>query len=313
MAVSDFQSLMLPLLEHIADGRVHRVRDLMPTMAAELGLTAFDRDQLLPSGSQRVLDNRVFWAATYLKKAGLLESPQRGHVLISDEGRRVLAEKPARITIALLSRYPSFQAFRARGTRASTIVGPTLDEAEAVTPEESLEATWVTLRASLGQDLLGKIKQCSPTFFERLVVDLLVRMGYGGAVADAGATVGAPGDEGIDGVIKEDKLGLDVVYVQAKRWENQVGRPTVQAFAGSLEGKRARKGVMITTSWFSNEAKTYVNQIEKRIVLVDGESLVNLMMDYGVGVSTAKTYLIQRIDGAALSRVAGGHRVATCP
>jgi len=296
MAVPDFQSLMLPLLTRLADGNTHRVRELMPSLADEFGLTPEERDTLLPSGTQRVFDNRVYWAVSHLKKAGLLESPQRGHATITDEGRRVLAERPQKITLALLSRYPSFQAFRSGSPQSTSTLATAQIEAEALTPEESLEATWSALRTSLGQDLLARVKGCTPAFFEKLVIDLLVKMGYGGSVADAGATVGAPGDEGVDGVIKEDKLGLDLVYVQAKRWESSVGRPAVQAFAGSLEGKRARKGVMITTSSFSHDARSYVNQIEKRIVLVDGESLVDYMMDYGIGVSTAKTYTTQKID-----------------
>jgi restriction system protein len=164
------------------------------------------------------------------------------------------------------------------------------------TPEEELEATWLTIRDALGQDLLAKIKACSPGFFERLVVDLLVKMGYGGSVADAGRSVGMTGDGGVDGIINEDKLGLDVVYIQAKRWEAPVGRPVVQAFAGSLEGFKARKGVLITSSAFSADARTYVNQIEKRIVLIDGIRLVRLMMEHGVGVIRAKTFDVQRVD-----------------
>jgi restriction system protein len=208
----------------------------------------------------------------------------------------LLAKKPPKINNALLMQYPSFQEFRRPKPAQPGL--PTLSTGvlEEATPEETMEATSLLLRNSLGQDLLAKIKTCSPKFFERLVVELLVKMGYGGSIADAGTTIGQSGDGGLDGIIKEDKLGLDVVYIQAKRWEGNVGRPTVQAFAGSLEGAKARKGVMITTSAYSADALSYVKNIEKRIVLVDGAQLVDLMMAHHVAVDTSKTYLVQKMD-----------------
>lgn len=299
MAVPDFQSIMLPFLQSLADGQQQRTRELMPRLASQFHLSDTDLRQLLPSGTQRVFENRVYWVSSYLRHAGLIESPQRGVVRITENGRKVLANPPDRITVGYLMRLPSFQPFGSQTTAAGGLgIGhvPPAVKASDRTPEEDLEATWLTIRDALGQDLLGRIKTCSPSFFERLVVDLLVTMGYGGSVVDAGQSVGMSGDGGVDGIIKEDKLGLDVVYIQAKRWEGQVGRPVVQAFAGSLEGFRARKGVPITTSGFSADARTYANQIEKRIVLIDGTNLVRLMMEHGVGVTRAKTYDVQRID-----------------
>ena len=298
MPIPDYQSIMLPLLEGTADGKLRRVRDLIPDLAQSFHLTPADLETLLPSGTQRVFENRVFWSVTYVRKAGLVESPKRGHIQITNAGSDLLKEHPSKITNALLMRYPTFQAFKTKVKSSSSVPAkqltmPTTDES---TPEELLETTWQSLRDSLGQDVLAKVKDSSPSFFERLVVDLLVQMGYGGSVVDAGKTVGASGDGGIDGIIKEDKLGLDMVYIQAKRWTGPVGSPTVQAFAGSLDGVKARKGILITTSWFSKDAIAYVAKIEKRIVLIDGEMLVGLMMDHHVGVATAKTYDVQKLD-----------------
>jgi restriction system protein len=235
----------------------------------------------------------VFWAASYLRKAGLLEGTRRGYVRITAIGRDVLAQKPARIDIQYLSRFPSFVGFKAGGATAPV---PALAATLDVTPEERIESSWQEMRRELGDDLLARIKGAPPAFFERLVVRLLVEMGYGGSFADAGRSIGRSGDGGIDGIIKEDKLGLDAVYVQAKRWENQVGRPIVQTFAGSLDGVRARKGVFITTSGFSQDAKDYVKQIEKKIVLIDGPTLIDLLLDHGVAVTTTRSFSIQKID-----------------
>lgn len=299
MSVPDFQSIMLPFLKALADGQQQRTRELMPKLASHFHLSDAELKQLLPSGTQRVFENRVFWVSSYLRHAALIESPQRGVVRITEIGREILANPPDRITVGYLMQLPSFQPFGSQpttNTGSSSAQIPPAVQGSDKTPEEDLEAIWLTIRNALGQDLLGRIMACSPSFFERLVVDLLVKMGYGGSVVDAGQSVGMTGDGGIDGIIKEDKLGLDVVYIQAKRWEGQVGRPVVQAFAGSLDGFKARKGVLITTSGFSADARTYASQIEKRIVLIDGTTLVRLMMEHGVGVTTAKTYDVQKPD-----------------
>ncbi len=294
MSIPDYQDCMLPLLKATADGNDHRIRDLVQQLSGTLGLTDEERQQLLPSGQQTVIANRIGWANSYMKKAGLLDGFKRGYVRITDAGRNALTECPSRIDSQFLERYPSFLEFKERSRSDGNPI-ELLPEV-AKTPDEILEASYQKLRAALADELLEQLKSCSPTFFERLVVDLLVAMGYGGSLADAGQAIGRTGDGGIDGIIKEDKLGLDVVCIQAKRWENTVGRPIVQAFAGSMEGVRARKGVLITTSGFSKEAEDYIGRIERKIVLIDGTRLAELMIDHNIGVTTARTYAVKKID-----------------
>jgi restriction system protein len=295
MSIPDFQTLMLPLLEASADGKDHRVRDFEPGIAARFNLSASEREQLLPSGRQTILANRLQWAKSYLKQAGLIEPVSRGLFRITDRGRATLSEHPPKVDKAYLLRFPEYQMFWERyrsGSRVASAEEPT----QAATPEEILEATSRQLEQQVADELLEYVQRISPAFFERLVIDLLVAIGYGGSRADAGRSVGRSGDGGIDGVINEDPLGLDTVYIQAKRWQNSVGRPVVQGFAGSLEGVRARKGVLITTSTFTPEAHDYVDRIEKRIVLIDGPKLAQLMLEHGVGVTRAHSYVISRVD-----------------
>lgn len=292
MPIPDYQDCMLPLLETLADGNDYPLRAVTKALIDRFGLTEEERQEMLPSGQQTVIANRVAWAKTYLKKSGLIAQPGRGVVRISDEGRAVLAKKPAKIDNDFLRRYPTFAEFVGHSDSVEAIE-PTPDSA---TPEESLEASYLALRNALADEVLDRVKSCSPKFFERLVVELLVAMGYGGSLADAGQVIGRPGDEGIDGMIKEDKLGLDVVYIQAKRWEATVGRPDVQKFAGSMEGLRARKGVMLTTSAFSKDAEEYVTRIERKIVLIDGRQLAQLMIDHDIGVATAHSYVVKKLD-----------------
>lgn len=270
--------------------------DLYEELADDMKLSAEDRAELLKSGSQFVYHNRIGWARTYLKKAGLLESPSRGQVKISQRGRDVLAKPPSKLNVRFLRQFPEFVEFHTYHPPADEQADAGPSESSEETPQDTLERVQNELRSTLAEELLDRIKKAPPSFFERLVVDLLLKMGYGGSREDAGKTVGKSGDGGIDGVINEDRLGLDVVYIQAKRWEGTVGRPVVQGFAGSLEGVRARKGVLITTSSFSGEAQSFVKQIEKKIVLVDGSSLANLMIEHGVGVSLEATYEVQRVD-----------------
>lgn len=299
MAIPDYQTLMRPVLAAVADGAPHRARDLVPLLANQFNLSEQEQKQFLPSGAQQVLDNRVHWAITYLGKAGLLSRPQRGYVQVTPAGMNALHDFPDRIDNKALMAFPTFQEFRLQSKPSQTApaIAPVPTQVgESATPEEILEGSWTALRETLGEELLAKVRDSTPKFFEKLVLDLLIAMGYGGSLTDAATMLGTSGDEGVDGVIKEDKLGLDVVYVQAKRWGAQVGRPTVQAFAGSLEGQRARKGVMITTSSYSPDAKAYVEKIEKRIVLIDGRRLVELMIEHNVGTTTARSYEIKRID-----------------
>lgn len=296
MAVPEFQSFLLPTLEAAADGQVHTVGGIVEQVARRLDLSEEDRREVLPSGRQRRLDNRVAWACSYLRQARLLESAGRGHVRVTERGRSVLGQRLDRIDIRFLEQFEEFAAFRSRtGTKRQPTNEPHA-EGLVETPEEQLETSYQSLRRQLARDLLERIKACPPTFFERLVIDLLVGMGYGGSRQDAGQAVGRSGDGGIDGIIKEDKLGLDVVYIQAKRWDGTVGRPIVQAFAGSLEGQRARKGVLITTSTFSQDARDYVTKIEKKIVLIDGDLLADFMIDHGIGVTEVAAYTVKKID-----------------
>jgi restriction system protein len=296
MPIPDFQSLMRPLLQHLLDGKPHAFSELVPLVARDLGLTDEEVAHLLPSGRQPTFRNRLHWASFYLEKAGVILKPKRGWLEATPRGRELFA-KGSSINSKVLQQFPEFQEFQ----NGDIVVngggggGPKPD-ADGRTPQELLEQGYALHRESLASDVIAKVKICSPAFFEQLVVDLLVAMGYGGSRKDAGRAVGRSGDGGIDGIIKEDRLGLDAVYVQAKRWESSVGRPVVQAFAGSLEGHRARKGVLITTSTFSSEARDYVGRIEKRIVLIDGPQLAELMIEHGIGVAEVQTYTLKRLD-----------------
>jgi restriction system protein len=299
MPIPDYQTLMLPLLQVAADGQEHAMRDVIERLATDYHLTDAERSELLPSGQQPTFDNRVHWARSYLKQAGLLESPRRGYFRITQRGREVLGRSPTRIDVNFLSQFPEFLQFRARRGTAERPVpqaGVTPIPQRSDTPEEAVEAAYRELRDALARELLQQVKSCSPAFFERLVVKLLVKMGYGGTLKDAGQAIGRSGDGGIDGIIKEDRLGLDIVYVQAKRWDTSVGRPEIQKFAGALQGQRARKGIFITTSEFSREAEEFTRTIDSKIILIDGAELAQLMIDYNVGVTAFATYELKKID-----------------
>ena len=297
MGVPDFQSLMLPLLRVAADGREHGLAEARDVLAADFKLSDAELQELLPSGRQAKFANRVAWAKSYLQQAGLLLSPRRAHFKISDRGREVVKAPPSRIDIRFLEQYPEFVDFRTPKTEAVTVpVDVPSVQAEPETPEEALEVAHQRMRVGLASELLNRVKAASPPFFENLVVELLVKMGYGGSRRDAGQAIGRSGDEGIDGIISEDRLGLDVVYLQAKKWEHTIGRPEIQRFVGALHGKRAKKGVFITTSSFSVEAVAYVEHVDPKVVLLDGRRLTELMIDFGVGVSTLATYDVKRVD-----------------
>lgn len=297
MTIPDYQSIMLPLLKFAADGETYHFREAVENLAEQFDITEEERRELLPSGKQPTFDNRVGWAKTYMVKAGLLDSPKRGHFRITDRGRAVLSEDPEAIDVSFLTRFDEFIEFRKLKHDKDEIADTKTEVVDTQsTPEELLESAYQRIRDGLGDDILKAIKGCSPVFFERLVVDLLVRMGYGGSRKEAGQAIGRSGDEGIDGIIKEDRLGLDIIYVQAKRWENVVGRPEVQKFAGALQGQRARKGIFITTSTFSREAVDYATSIDTKIILISGRRLVDLMIDHGVGVTTEATFELKRVD-----------------
>ena len=303
MPVPDFQSLMLPLLKIAGDGNEHTTSEVLESLAQQFGLVEGDRDEMLPSGKQRKFDNRVNWTKTYLQKALLLSSTGRSRFRITERGITILKNNPLTINIKFLNQFPEFLAFHtATNSKEGKTNGTTSSSQEIVektsqTPQEILEISYQNLRQTLAQELLERIKNNSPRFFESLVVDLLVSMGYGGSQKDAGQAIGQVGDGGIDGIIKEDKLGLDAIYLQAKRWEGTVGGPIVQGFAGALIGKKARKGVFITTSNFSPQARTFASGTENlKIILIDGEQLAQLMIDYDIGVTEESRYIVKKID-----------------
>ena len=264
-------------------------------MAAHFDLTGDERRELLASGRQPVFYNRVGWAKMYMQKAGLLESPKRAAFRITDLGLKILKQEPAEINVKFLEQFDDFRAFRA--LRHDGEKDTTQEKEESgQTPEEALEAAYQGLRNELADDLLQQLRSSPPSLFEKTVVSLLVKMGYGGSLRDAGRAIGKSGDEGIDGIIKEDRLGLDIIYIQAKRWDNTVGRPEIQKFAGALQGQRARKGVFITTSDFSREAHEYASRIDTKIILIDGDQLTEFMIDYNLGVTPMAAYEVKKLD-----------------
>jgi restriction system protein len=298
MTVPTFQELFLPILAYVADGKEHTKNDVSEHLAVKLNLTPDELSEILPSGKQTKFMNRIAWTRTYFGKALLVESTGRGLFKITQRGLDLLATKPVKLDVKVLKQYPEFQSFhQASSNDASQEVAA--NEVVIVndeTPEERLETSYQSLRKELAQTLLQQVLLATPAFFEQLVVDVLVSMGYGGSRVDAGKAIGQSGDEGIDGVIKEDRLGLDLIYLQAKRWTNPVGRPHVQNFVGSLVGKSASKGVMLTTSRFTDEAKQYVKHLPQKVVLIDGEELANLMLEFNVGVSHTTTYIVKKLD-----------------
>ncbi|EHQ59876.1 restriction endonuclease [Paenibacillus dendritiformis C454] len=296
MAIPDFQSIMLPFLIQVSDEQEHRHRDTRESLAKHFRLTDEELDEKLPSGRQTIFDNRVGWARTYLMKAGLLEYPRRGYCKITTKGRDVLKSNPSIINISFLRQFPEFLEFHTAKNNDDQKSDEQPLHSEQRTPGENLEYSYLVLRKELAFELLQRLKAGSPQFFEKSVVELLVKMGYGGSISDAGKAVGKSRDGGIDGIIKEDRLGLDMIYIQAKRWEGVVGRPEIQKFVGALQGQKARKGVFITTSGFTKEAVEYVTFIDNKVVLIDGEQLTQLMIDYNLGVSTVAVYEEKRID-----------------
>lgn len=292
MPIPNYQSCMLPLLEFYSDNKEHSAHEACAQLAKKFQLTGAERQTLLPSGQQTVFENRVGWARTYLKKSGLIDAPKRGVNKITSRGLEVLQKNPTSIDVRFLEQFQEFKEFR--DLRRND--GETEPENGDDTPEELLERAHQTLQSSILTDLLQRLKACSPSFFEKIVVEVILKMGYGGSRQDAGKAIGQTGDGGIDGIIKQDKLGLDAIYIQAKKWESVVGRPEIQKFVGALTGQRARKGVFITTSDFSSGAKDYASQIDTKVILVDGKMLARLMLEHNVGVSLVSTYAVKKID-----------------
>lgn len=290
----DYQYYMKPVLEFLANKEKATTREILDGVVAS-SVPPEILDDLLPSGRSRAVD-RIHWAKTYLHKSGLLESPERAVFKITKRGREALKSGKV-INGAYLSQFPEYREFKSRTSRESPGEQAQNDkDDQSKTPEELMSEGHAVLTGTLVDDLKQQLHGVSARYFEQIVLDVLVAMGYGGSIAEAGKALGQSGDGGVDGIIKEDKLGLDVIYLQAKRWENPVGRPVVQAFAGSLAGFRATKGVIITTSKFTKEAVDYTQRIASRIILIDGDELARLMIEYGVGVSLVRSYDIKRLD-----------------
>lgn len=294
--IPDYQSIMLELLKFAGDQKEHNIREAFEYVSDLFKLTEIERKQVLPSGTQFVINNRVGWAKTYLLKAGLLESPRRSFFRITELGKSVLKKDIKQINVKYLEQFPMFKEFRSIRKGANGEGDQVLEDNLTDTPQELLEFSYQKLKKELAQDLLGYVKQASPQFFEKLVLELLLAMGYGGSRKDAGEAVGQSHDGGIDGIIKEDKLGLDVIYLQAKRWDGVVGRKEIQSFVGSLAGQKANKGVFITTSSFTKEAAEYVKTIINKVILIDGETLTQFMIENNIGVSKVISYDIKKID-----------------
>lgn len=294
--IPKYEEIMLPFLKYLSDKKEHSLSATHDALAIQFKLTDDELKDLLPSGQQPVFRNRLGWARTYLKKAGLLTSPKRAHFIISDIGLELLKENPSEITSKLLTRYNEFVEFQSIKKTKVSSQRPNFHGTTDQTPEESLEYAYLKLHSELSKELLSVVKTCTPSFFEKLVIDLLITMGYGGSRKEAGKAMGKSGDGGIDGIINEDKLGLDVIYLQAKRWEYSVPVKEIRDFTGALASKKAKKGIFITTSSFPKSVYEFVGQVEYKIILIDGERLTNLMIEHNVGLSTVSTYHVKAID-----------------
>lgn len=301
--IPDYQTLMLPLLEELADQQEHELQELIKSLSDKFNLTDEERNELLPSGNQEIINNRVGWARTYLKKANLLTAPRRATFKITEQGLEVLKKKPTKIDVKFLQGLDDFKKWQTsyQATYQNKKDNGTSEEniteiEQGKTPEELLDYSFQKLKDELALELIERIKNCSPGFFERLVIDLLIKMGYGGSRKEAGQIIGKSGDGGIDGIIKEDKLGLDTIYVQAKKWENTVPVGQVRDFAGSLLSKKAKKGIFISTSNYPKGAYEFVASIEPKIVLIDGKELAELMIQHNVGMATKSIYELKKLD-----------------
>ena len=302
--IPDFQSLMLPILKYASDEQIHTIQETIEVLAKQLKLTEDDLNEWLPSKSQKKFYNYVYWAKAHLRMANALENKARGQFQITSRGLEILKERPSIVSIKYLTtKYGDYRNLLTKSKKAKSNSNTSTTEEQVTddsfpkqTPEELIESGYEKIRSSLLVEILTKLKLVHPSFFEKIVVELLVKMGYGGSIAEAGKATRYTNDEGIDGIIKEDKLGLDVIYIQAKRWEGTVSRPEIQKFVGALAGQRAKKGVFITTSDFSKEAMIYASQMDTKIVLIDGDTLAQYMIDYNLGVSVQNTYEIKKID-----------------
>lgn len=299
MTIPDYQAIMFPLLLSLSDGAEHNIRDLITKLSETFKLSENEKKLLLKSGSQPIFDNRVHWARQYLKQAKLILAPRRSFVQITARGMKVIQEKPAKLDNEYLKKFPSFTDFINGKTNSNGSATEAIEieiKHENKTPDETIDDSYQTLRETLTKELLEKVKAQSSYFFEKLVVDLLLAMGYGGSRTDAGRLTKCSNDEGIDGTIFEDRLGLDIIYIQAKKWDANIGRPEIQKFVGALQGQKARKGIFITTSNFCKSAVDYVSVIDSKVVLIDGLKLCEYMIDFNVGVQPFKKIEIKKID-----------------
>jgi restriction system protein len=300
--IPDYQTLMLPLIKYASDGQIHHTQDAVNHLAKEFNLNEEELNEWLPSKKQKTFHNRVHWAKAHLKMAGVIDNVGRGVFRITERGKQILQQPPGYVNVKYLTeKFPDYNVlingFRKKDNKTEFSPSQITNEEDLIaTPEEQIESGYQKIRKSLEQEVLLKLKSIQPSRFEEVVVQLLVKMGYGGSIAEAGKASKYTNDEGIDGIIKEDKLGLDVIYIQAKRWEGTVSRPEIQKFVGALAGQRAKKGVFITTSSFSKEAIIYASQMDTKIVLIDGEQLAQYMIDYNLGVSVQNVYEIKKID-----------------
>lgn len=304
MPIPTHEEAMLPVLKALADGEPEQRGTLTQAVADYFGLTVEERTKMLPIKKQPVIRSRTGWALSYMKQAGLVTGVRRGWYQITPAGKAVVSEGLTQIDNEYLERFEGFRNFKARSRTNSdsdaeeqtpATASPKAQPSEP--PDEALENAYTSLRQAVEEELSDTIKRVSPAFFEEIVIDVLVRMGYGGNRIEAARAIGRSGDDGIDGVIDEDRLGLDSIYVQAKRWEASVGRPEIQKFAGALQGQRATKGIFITTSTFTREAEDYAQRIGTRIVLIDGRRLATLMFEHDVGVSPKRSYVVKELDG----------------
>ncbi len=296
MPIPPVTHFRVPLLQLLVDGMERPLAEAANALADVFNLTEEERSAVLPSGYP-VVRHRTGWSGFHLRKAGLVDDSKRGILRITEEGKKLLATKPASLSESVLMQFPKYQAWRKAVSNAAPLPIPAVVEAdEETSPEEAIANGYATLRANLAAELLERIMAKPSGFFEKLVVDLLLAMGYGGSRAEAGTVTKASGDGGIDGVINEDRLGLDAVYVQAKRWAKTVGVEELRSFVGALSAHKAHKGVFITTSGFAKSARDYISQVGQKIVLIDGARLAELMIEYGVGVSTRETYVLKRAD-----------------
>jgi len=296
MAIPDFQTIMLPLLKHLSDAKEHPNQETVDALSKEFQLSEEERTRLIPSGQQSVFTNRIAWAKAHFKRAGLIEAVKLGVYRITSLGQDVLKKSPVRIDLKFLDQFPGHREFRSGPKKQRDSQQPTTSSDTAMTPQEHIAHGHQLIQDQLADEILKKIKSCTSVFFEQLVIDLLLAMGYGGSREDAGKTVGRSGDGGIDGIINEDRLGLDTIYIQAKRWDSSVSRPEVQKFAGALQGQRAKKGIFITTSSFTREAHDFAKGIDSKIILIDGNELADLMITHGVGVTQIASYHVKRLD-----------------